>query len=137
MLNGRSALSRTPLLLVLAVAFAAPGCAPTQPRTAPDAQKEPAASAQPPAAPAQDGAKASAPGEQPASGISPAAQAALDRAKANAQAAQTEVEPPDGKWLVDDQGRQYFIYDLPRIEGTYMWVEEGKTIRSTEDSGLR
>ncbi|MFL6193361.1 MAG: FG-GAP repeat domain-containing protein [Thermoanaerobaculia bacterium] len=122
MLNGRSALSRTPLLLVLAVALAASACNPAQPRTAPEARQEPAAKAQEPAAPAQDSG-------QPQSGISPAAQAALDRAKANQAAAPTEVQPPDGKWLVDAQGHQYFVYDLPRTEGTYQWVEEGKSIR--------
>lgn len=28
-------------------------------------------------------------------------------------------QPPDGKWLVDDKGRQYFRYEIPKHEGYY------------------
>jgi hypothetical protein len=34
------------------------------------------------------------------------------------------LEPPDGKWLVDDQGREYFAQEIPRIEGQYRWVDD-------------
>lgn len=36
-------------------------------------------------------------------------------------------EPPDGVWLVDEQG-EYFIEKYPRIEGKYSWQDEEKTI---------
>jgi len=37
------------------------------------------------------------------------------------------LEPPDGKWLTDAQGRQYFLTELPRVEGQYRWVNPEKT----------
>ncbi|MFP5288204.1 MAG: FG-GAP repeat domain-containing protein, partial [Thermoanaerobaculia bacterium] len=40
------------------------------------------------------------------------------------------LEPPDGKWLVDDQGREYIRLEVPRVEGQYKWVgEEQKQVR--------
>ncbi len=40
------------------------------------------------------------------------------------------LEPPDGKWLVDDRGREYFNLEIPRVEGQYSWVgEEHKQVR--------
>jgi hypothetical protein len=29
-------------------------------------------------------------------------------------------QPPDGKWLVDDQGRRYFPFEIPKYEGYYI-----------------
>jgi hypothetical protein len=29
-------------------------------------------------------------------------------------------QPPDGRWLVDELGREYYIMEVPRVEGTYM-----------------
>lgn len=36
--------------------------------------------------------------------------------------------PPDGKWLVDDDGKRYFLDKVPKIEGWYRWVDEEKKI---------
>lgn len=36
-------------------------------------------------------------------------------------------QPPDGKWLVDEEGRQYFLGNAPRIEGSYMWMNDEHT----------
>lgn len=37
-------------------------------------------------------------------------------------------QPPDGKWLSDDQGRQYFIDRIPKEEeGSYVWLNPEKT----------
>jgi hypothetical protein len=36
-------------------------------------------------------------------------------------------QPPDGKWLVDEEGRQYFLANAPRIEGSYMWMNDEHT----------
>jgi hypothetical protein len=36
-------------------------------------------------------------------------------------------QPPDGKWLSDDQGRQYFVDKIPRQEGGYVWLNPEKT----------
>lgn len=36
------------------------------------------------------------------------------------------LEPPDGKWLVDEEGREYFGSKIPRIEGEYAWVGEDR-----------
>jgi hypothetical protein len=38
-----------------------------------------------------------------------------------------EVEPPDGKWQTDDKGRQYFVQEVPRVEGWYYWLNPEKT----------
>lgn len=40
------------------------------------------------------------------------------------------LEPPDGKWLVDERGREYFNLEIPRVEGQYSWVgEDHKQVR--------
>jgi hypothetical protein len=40
------------------------------------------------------------------------------------------LEPPDGKWLVDEEGREYFASQIPRIEGEYAWMgEDRKQVR--------
>lgn len=36
-------------------------------------------------------------------------------------------QPPDGEWLKDDDGRRYFLREVPRIEGAYDWVNEERT----------
>src|SRR6185295_8854402 len=38
-------------------------------------------------------------------------------------------QPPDGKWLTDETGRQYFIETTPKIEGRYVRLSE-KRIRT-------
>ncbi|HWM89344.1 MAG TPA: VCBS repeat-containing protein [Thermoanaerobaculia bacterium] len=35
------------------------------------------------------------------------------------------LEPPDGKWLRDEEGREYFAAEVPRVEGQYKWEGEG------------
>ncbi len=41
-----------------------------------------------------------------------------------------EVEPPDGKWLVDAEGKEYFPIEIPNKQGTYAWVDgERKQVR--------
>lgn len=37
------------------------------------------------------------------------------------------AQPPDGKWLVDEQGRQYFVDTIPKQENGYAWLNEEKT----------
>jgi len=34
------------------------------------------------------------------------------------------LEPPDGKWLTDENGQQYFILEVPRVEGQYVWIAD-------------
>ncbi len=36
-------------------------------------------------------------------------------------------QPPNGKWLTDKQGRQYFVKKFPRIEGRYRWANAEHT----------
>jgi hypothetical protein len=38
-----------------------------------------------------------------------------------------KIEPPDGKWLTDEQGRQYYVTELPKIENQYLWLNPEKT----------
>jgi hypothetical protein len=35
--------------------------------------------------------------------------------------------PPDGKWLVDDKGRRYFVDKVHKEEGGYLWLNPEKT----------
>lgn len=39
-----------------------------------------------------------------------------------------KVEPPDGKWLTDEKGRQYFLQEEPKVEGWYYWLNPEKTL---------
>jgi hypothetical protein len=42
-------------------------------------------------------------------------------ATAAQSAAETEaLTPKDGRWLTDEGGRQYFVYEVPKIEGGYV-----------------
>lgn len=34
------------------------------------------------------------------------------------------VEPPDGVWLKDDQGQEFYIEKWPRYEGKYKWLDD-------------
>lgn len=34
--------------------------------------------------------------------------------------------PPDGEWLVDEEGREYFLVEVPKVEGTYKRLGEGR-----------
>jgi len=36
-------------------------------------------------------------------------------------------QPPDGQWLVDPGGREYYVIRVPRREGAYAWVSEDHT----------
>jgi VCBS repeat protein len=96
----------------------------------------------PPARPAADGAK-SANSTPPAAGKAAEKEAPPPAAKPALAVPQTSptrgfatapgaLEPPDGKWLVDDEGRQYFATEIPRLEGEYQWVgDEHKQVRFT------
>ncbi len=48
--------------------------------------------------------------------------------KGAAAAVEYTPQPPDGKWLVDEQGRQYFVDKIPKQEGGYAWLNEEKTL---------
>jgi hypothetical protein len=65
--------------------------------------------------------RAAKPAAQPAAAPGQAAPAAAPASP------EFVFEPPDGKWLVDDQGRQYFLWDIPKVEGWYRWLNEEKT----------
>jgi hypothetical protein len=36
------------------------------------------------------------------------------------------LEPPDGKWLVDENGQEYVISRWPKFDGYYRWIDEEK-----------
>jgi hypothetical protein len=73
---------------------------------------------QPAATTAAKPSEAKASPEASSSAASPAAKPALPDAG---------LEPPDGKWLTDDQGRQYFLTEIPKAEGWYHWLNPEKT----------
>lgn len=42
---------------------------------------------------------------------------------------ETVLEPADGTWLVDEEGRQYFVLEIPKYEGNYFWLETDKRVQ--------
>jgi len=72
-----------------------------------------ACSQQPPAAPAGAAPEQSAPAPVP---------------PARSNRPLLPVQPPDGKWLIDEpSGRRYFFAEMPKVEGWYHWLNEEKT----------
>lgn len=37
-----------------------------------------------------------------------------------------QLPPPDGEWLTDDEGRQYYVMEVPKREGRYRRLEDGR-----------
>ena len=89
-------------------------------------QPRPVAAAGTTAETAAETANTAAPAAQPA-----AAPATPEKTGPSVKPAQPAVgvvlEPPDGKWLVDEQGRQYYLEEIPKAEGWYRWLNEEKT----------
>ncbi len=59
----------------------------------------------------------------------PAATATNDPAETTDVAAIGKVEPPDGVWLKDEEGREYFVDRLPKDEGFYRRIDD-KTVKT-------
>jgi hypothetical protein len=57
----------------------------------------------------------------PAKPVPPAVAAAAAKSAAAPAPGPSALEPPDGKWLTDEKGRQYFVTPAPRQEGLYRW----------------
>jgi hypothetical protein len=103
-------------LTCLALVFAA-GCSQGTPARTSESGQPAAQSAPEPAAPQAASTASTAP-------AAPAAQPTGSLSKDPSFV----LSPPDGKWLTDEEGLQYFILEVPRVEGQYVW--EGKdTIR--------
>lgn len=89
-----------------------------------------ACSPQPPAATAAAAAATTSPGPADAEAPAPdqtGTAAPTGPAKEPATLPQPRLEPPDGKWLTDEQGRQYFLEQMPKVEGWYHWLDAEKT----------
>jgi hypothetical protein len=63
----------------------------------------------------------------PAAASPDAPPAATPKPDAKPASTLPQVEPPDGKWLTDEKGRQYFLQEVPRVEGWYHWLNPEKT----------
>ena len=102
--------------LVCALVLSTVGCATATakaPAAAPAATPEASAAPQAPAAQAA------------ASAVTPQPEAPQSEAsKPTIPSSPDALEPPDGKWLVDEQGREYFTQEIPRIENQYRWVDD-------------
>jgi len=88
-----------------------------------------AVAAPPPAkkkAPATKSTK-KAPAAKPAAGAPAVVPPKPSVVKAQPPTVPLTPQPPDGKWLVDEEGRQYFLGNAPRIEGSYMWMNDEHT----------
>jgi len=80
-----------------------------------------------PATPAPPAGKPAVPAPAEAPVPAPAAPQVVEGVGAAGQAVAPRdavLEPPDGKWLTDEEGQQYFIFEVPRIEGQYIWEDE-------------
>lgn len=92
----------------------------------------PAKSAPPKSAPAKPAPSANT---APAQDAAPAEDdpAALETAPTTPEGEQArkspQPQPPDGKWLTDENGQQYFLEKLEKQEGTYRRLDE-KTVRT-------
>lgn len=89
------------------------------------AQQAPARTPAPPAEePAAAQPQAQPPAQPPAQSQ---AQAPAAQPGGNKPPEMPALEPPDGKWRTDEEGRQYFVEEVPKIEGWYHWLKEDQT----------
>lgn len=131
-----SAGRRTVIVLALS-AFVATGCSQNgAPAPASAAVKTPAASAASKPESTTRVTNAKADGNEAAapipSGVPPhiagaLARSAQDQAAANAPELPA-IEPPDGVWLVDDNGAQFYIERMEKYEGKYKWLNDHQVI---------
>src|SRR6266545_7314023 len=107
--------------------LAAAGCSPAAPaRTGASMAAAPAS--QKPAAPAEpQEQKSAAPASEPAAAAPKPVEGVGTVGQPPAPGGAV-LEPPDGKWLTDENGQQYFIIEVPRVEGQYIW-EDKDTVR--------
>jgi hypothetical protein len=112
-----------PLALALSLAGQAAAAAP--PAAKKPAAQKPAAQ-KPAAAPKTPSAETPA-GSAPGTAAKPAGKSIQEMAASRPAQVPLTPQPPDGKWLVDEQGRKYFITQARRIEGSYMWLNEEHT----------
>ncbi len=113
------------LLLLVLVLSVAVGCAANQPP-----RETPAPSPAPVAAPTP-AASETAPSAELETDLTFDTSTSEERELAE-QIRREGVQPPDGVWLRDEEGNEYFLTELPRYEGHYLWVEEGHSIRLRE-----
>ncbi|HYG64046.1 MAG TPA: VCBS repeat-containing protein [Thermoanaerobaculia bacterium] len=111
-------------LLAFPLAAALGACS-QQPAAAVPADGAQAASAAPSATPAPPAPDATQPAASPA--VSPAEAAVAAPGGESAPGGIEYPQPPDGKWLTDPEGRQYFVHEVPKVERTYMWLDEKQT----------
>jgi len=167
---GRVPVARVlPLALCALVVLLAAGCAENgSAKTAPEAEaatapaESPAAEAgQGVAEGADEGSSATASEEQTPQArslqeavnqlfSSPEAQAAKDVPEVEDQPATRDMiefpSPPDHEWLVDDEGRRYFVREVPKVEGQFRRVDDNhvrvrygitiETVGETDDAFL-
>ena len=69
------------------------------------------------------------PAAAPGTVAAPAASQPPTAAAASPTGAAPAAVPPDGKWLVDEEGREYFVTQVPKYEGNYFWLEPEKRVQ--------
>lgn len=111
------------LLLLVLVLSVAVGCAANQPP-----RQTPAPAATLAAAPA---ASPTAPSAEPETDLTFDTSTPEER-ELTEQVRREGVQPPDGVWLRDEEGAEYFLTELPRHEGHYLWEDDGRSIRIRE-----
>src|SRR5690349_10500350 len=66
--------------------------------------------------------------KKPEAPVDPQKQRLIDLAAGSGKAPDVApLEPPDGKWLKDELGREYFVVPVPRLEGGYRWLNDEHT----------
>lgn len=115
-----------PFLFLLAL-VATSGCASATPAPRPAGGDAEAAQKPSEAKPAQSEANKTEE-KEPEAPVDPQRQRLLEMAAGSGPAPEVEpLEPPDGKWLKDEQGREYFVTPVPRLEGGYRWLNDEHT----------
>jgi len=111
---------RFTLACLSTILLAGMGCSQATPARTADSVPSPSSPSSSPESPAPAAAPPTA--AQPAAPPKPVE--GVGTASQPASSAGAVLEPPDGKWLTDEEGHQYFILEVPRVEGQYIWEGE-------------
>lgn len=128
----RRSLSSLPFLLLalgLGPWLATSGCAPATPAPRTAGGDAEAAQKTPEAKPATPSEANPSEAKKPEAPVDPQKQRLLEMAAGSSEKPPeiATLEPPDGKWLKDEEGREYFITPVPRLEGGYRWLNDEHT----------
>lgn len=119
--------SRLGSLLVIAGLLGLAACSAQKPARLADPE---AAAAQAAEAPPPTGAEDTAAGSDTGAATvepkqeTPATEEEAEAPETAAPAQDAAEEEPEREWLTDEEGRQFYLEPIPRVENTYRWIDE-------------